>query len=142
MQSRPSFAQYGVLLAKTATLRSEDIYTKAACVAFDKNWYTLGSFYNGFLPKQKIASELWEDRNEKNKHIIHAENWLISRTNAGEVYRVCLNISPCSRCSVLLAAHGVKEVYYELEYHREQDFKDIFKFYNMKYQQVDVSIFI
>ena len=139
---RPSFPQYGILLAKVASLRSEDIHTKAGCVAFDQNWYSLGTFYNGFLPKQNIGPEIWEDRDAKNKMVIHSESWLVSRTNAGSVYRVCLNISPCSKCSISLVTHGVKEVYFELEYHREQEFKDIFKFYNIEYKQVSVDEWI
>ncbi len=135
---RPTFPQYGVMLAKTASLRSEDINTKVGAVAFDKHWQTLGTYYNGFLPHQDVDAKIWEDRDLKNRHVIHAENWLVSRTKNGEVYRVCLNITPCSKCAVLLAAHGVKEVYFEDEYHRENGYKEIFDFYNIKYTKVDI----
>lgn len=136
---RPSFPEYGVMLAKTASLRSEDPFTKVGAVAFDKNWYTLGTFYNGFLPKQDIDPKIWLNRDEKNARVIHAEHWLISKTANGTVYRVCLNISPCSRCAVLLAAHGVKEIYYAEEYHRETDFKNSFDLYGVKYQQITLN---
>lgn len=137
--SRPSFPQYGVMLAQTASLRSEDENTKVGAVAFDINWNTLGTFYNGFLPKQTVSSEIWKDRDEKNKKVIHAEHWLISKTKSGDVYRVCLTISPCKGCAVLLAAHGVKEVYFAQEYHREQDYRGILDFYGIKYQLVDLN---
>lgn len=133
---RPTFPEYGILLAKTAALRSEDKNTICGAVAFDINWNTLGTYYNGFLPKQQIDQKIWQDREFKNRHVIHAENWLVSKTSAGQVHRVCLNISPCERCSVLLAAHGVKEVYFAEEYHREQHFKDIFGFYGIKWERI------
>lgn len=136
---RPTFPEYGILLAKTASLRAEDENTKVGAVAFDKDWHVLGTYYNGFLPKQTVDNKIWKDRDFKNKHVIHAENWLVSKTKNGEVARVCLNISPCEKCSVLLAAHKVREVYFEEEYHRETNFKGIFEFYGIKWEKIRLT---
>ena len=136
---RPSWPEYAILLAQTASLRSEDPNTKVGAVAFDKSWHTIGTYFNGFLPKQNFDSKIWQDREEKNKHVIHAENWLVSKTKNGEVETVGLTCSPCSRCAVLLAAHRVKNVYFSELYHREQGFKEIFDFYSVKWEQISLD---
>jgi len=138
-KARPTWPEYGIALAQVAASRSEDIHTKVGAVAFDVNWNTVGTFYNGFLPKQKFDPLIWQDRDKKNKHIIHAENWLVSKTKNGQVHSVCLTISPCCRCAVLLAAHQVKEVYFGEEYHREQEFKEIFDFYGIRWEKVKID---
>lgn len=137
---RPTFPEYGVRLAIEAASRSEDENTKVGSVAFDKDWNTLGTFYNGFLPKQDVDPAIWKDRDLKNKHIIHAETWLVSKTKNGAVQRVCSTHSPCYKCAVMLAAHGVKEVYYAYEYHRDQEFKEIFNFYGIKYEETGFPV--
>lgn len=136
---RPSFPEYGVGMALWASTRSEDLHTKVGAVAFDTTWNTMGTYYNGFLPKQQIAQEVWENRDFKNKHVVHAESWLVSKTKQNGVHHVCLSISPCSRCCVNLAAHGVKEIYFAEEYHREQEYKSILKFYGIAWYLVDTE---
>ncbi len=133
---RPSWPEYGIILAKAACTRSEDLTTQVGAIAFDSEWNVKGSFYNGFLPKQDVSQEIWQDRDFKNKHVIHAEHWLVSKTKANKIKRVCMTHSPCYKCAPILAAHGVKEVYFEQEYHRDQEFKETFKLYNIKWEEI------
>lgn len=137
--SRISWHMYSVMLAKTAALRSEDPFTQVGAAAFDKDWHTLGTYYNGLMPKQKVDDDFWLNRDRKNIHVIHAENWLVSKTKSGEVFTVGLTHSPCLKCAVLLAMHGVKQVFFEALYHRETTFQDIFDFYKVKWEQVEIK---
>ena len=67
--SRLSWLEYGMQLAKTASLRSEDPYVQVGCCILrpDNSIASLG--YNGAPPGVDID---WSDRDDRRKRVIHA----------------------------------------------------------------------
>lgn len=118
--------------------RSVDPFTQVGCIAANANKELIGGSYNGFPPgyEPDFDISLSENREKKNKLIYHAEQNMILRHPKGEIHTLYLTVSPCNGCAKWIAGHGVKRVVYVFEYHREQDFKDIFKRYGVKYEQL------
>ena len=127
-------------MALAASSRAEDIHTHCGGVLVNKDWRVLNTAYNGYKAGMKIPERflLEENRKEKGEHIVHCEQNLLSHYT-GEAYAIGLTISPCERCCDAIVAHGIQEVYYIEEYHRdvEKKFKKKLDFYGIKYQQMN-----
>lgn len=113
---RPTWEKYALMLAKTASLRSEDPYVKVgACVLrYDKSVAALG--YNG--PPRGVNIN-WEDRDERRKRVVHAESNALAYCKPGEVWLLACSLLPCHSCVQLAGAYGIKKIVYEGIY--EQD---------------------
>ena len=116
MNKRISIAEYGMLLAQTAALRSEDPFRKVGAVAFDKNNRVLGTGYNGLPSGFNTSEDFWDDRDSRQKFMIHAEQNLVSNFKQGEVETIFCTTLPCTSCTMLLIAHGVKTIYHKEGY--------------------------
>lgn len=129
--SRPSWREYALLLAKTASLRSEDPYRKVGACALDKDGVVLGVGYNGLASGKNVDSEFWADRDARRPFMIHAEANCLSLFKKKEAKILAVTLLPCSSCAALIAAYGIKEVVYSEEYDFDIKAKEIFKFYRI-----------
>lgn len=136
INNRISVDNLGILLSLCASLRGEDNFTKIGCAAFNENNEIIGISYNGFAKGQVLSEEFLNDRDNKNLFVRHAETNMLIRHKKGDIKSLYLNYSPCKTCAINISAFEVKRVIYLEEYHREQDFKKIFDFYNVEYKQI------
>ena len=128
--NRPSWEEYALELAKTASTRSEDPFVKVGACALDHQNMVAGVGYNGLASGKDLS---WENfsRDERRPLMIHAETNCLSLCKKGEVNILAVTLLPCSN---MITAYGVSIVVYEDEYDRE-DFeliKGIFDFNDIK----------
>lgn len=136
--NRPDFAEYSCWLAIMAASRSEDPNTQVGCCVLNKEGRILSLGYNGLLPKFKYDPH-WS-RDDKLKYFVHAEQNAFSMLSREDnPYIIGLTISPCASCALQIANLGIKNVYFLKEYHRETNFRDIFKFYDINYQKIKLD---
>lgn len=134
---RISFENLGLLLSLCASLRAEDKFTKVGCAGFDSDNRIVGISYNGFAKGQCLSAEFLEDRENKNLFVRHGETNLLSMYKKGDIHTLFLTCSPCRNCAVNIAAHDIKRVVFLEEYHREQDYKKVFDFYQIKWNLIE-----
>lgn len=137
--SRIGIPEMLVRLAMVAALRSEDPYTKVGAAAADSNNRFIGLAYNGLPPGFTAPEGFWDDRDSRMKFMIHAEVNLCSLVPRGTIKKVGVTHSPCIHCAQLLAAHGVKEIYFMWAYERDNAFNELTSFcqlFEIKLQQV------
>jgi len=116
MTTRISFEEYGITLAHTAALRSEDPFRKVGAVAADKHNRIIALGYNGLPAGFNPDEDFWNDRESRQKFMLHAEVNLVSLFKRGEVETVFCTTLPCTSCMQLLIAHDVKTIYYREDY--------------------------
>lgn len=132
---RVSKIELGLLSAKLASLRSEDVFfTRVGCAAENYEGEIIGISYAGLLPKQEMPESFWKNRELKNKFILHSEINILKRFERNRIKTLYLTHSPCKVCAMFIVSHGVKEIFYLEEYHRCSEFKEIFDFYGIKHQ--------
>lgn len=103
-------------LAQTAALRSEDKFRKVGAVAVDKNNRIVAAAYNGLPAGFDPSDNFWDDRDARQKYMLHAEQNLCSLFKRGDVTTVFCTTMPCTECMKLLIAHDVKKIYYSEDY--------------------------
>ena len=135
-EPRFSIPKYAMALAEVASLRSEDPYRKVGAAALDENNRVIGTAYNGLAPGFDAPSGFWDDRDQRQKFMLHAEINLCSLFKRGEAKLVATTTMPCTACMQTLCAYGIKEVYYR-ETYKESDAPEIAKLYGVKLEQVD-----
>lgn len=104
--------EYGMELAKTASLRSKDPSTKVGCALMDAEGRIVGLGYNG-IPRGLSDSEWMEgDRDTKLAVTIHAEvNAILNATGKAKGCTAYVYPLPiCSHCASVLAQSGVTRV--------------------------------
>lgn len=113
---RPSWEEYALALARTASIRSEDPYVKvgACALRYDKSVAAVG--YNG--PPRGVNID-WTNREERRKRIVHAEVNCLAHSRPGEIEILATTLLPCSSCITVIAAYGIKKVIYGEIYHRD-----------------------
>jgi dCMP deaminase len=116
--NRLPIPQYAMALAHVASLRSEDPYRKVGAAALD---------FDNF----------WDDRESRQKFMLHAEVNLCSLFRRGEAKIVATTTMPCTACMQTLCAYGIKEIYYR-EIYQISDAPEIAALYNVKLQQVSL----
>jgi len=110
---RLTWLDYGIELAKTAALRSEDPFIQVGCCIFrpDNSVASLG--YNGAPPGINID---WANRDERRKRVIHAETNALKNIKPNEADRMFVTLLPCGDCIKNAASYGIKNVYYIKSY--------------------------
>ncbi len=104
--------EYGIELAKTASLRSKDPSTKVGCAIMDADGRVVALGYNGTC--RGVSDEKWiqGDRDLKLAVTIHAE--LNAVLNASGSVKGCTAyvypLPTCSHCAAVLAQSGVSRV--------------------------------
>lgn len=134
-RTRISIPEYAMALAHVASLRSEDPYRKVGAVAFDFDNRVIGTAYNGLAPGFNADHEFWLDRDIRRKFMLHAEVNLCSLFTRGTVKLVACTTKPCTSCAQMLAAYGVKEIYYRDDY-PESEADAICRLYSIQFVQL------
>tara|TARA_R110000868_G_scaffold20883_2_gene87640 strand:- start:325 stop:756 length:432 start_codon:yes stop_codon:yes gene_type:complete len=130
---------YLEIAKKIADERSIDPNTKVGCVATNELNELIGASYNGFPKGFEPDFDIFHsnNRDEKNLLIYHAEQNMILRHPRNSIHTLYITHSPCKNCAKLIAGHGVKNVVYWEEYHREVEFKKIFDKYQINYEKYE-----
>lgn len=132
---RLSIPQYAMALAHVASLRSEDPFRKVGAAALDFDNRVIGTAYNGLAPGFVAPAGFWDDRDGRQKFMLHAEVNLCSLFKRGEAKVIATTTMPCTSCMQTLCAYGVKEIYYRDAYN-QSDAPEIAKVYGITLQQV------
>jgi dCMP deaminase len=121
------------ILSENISRISEDPYTKVGAIVLNKDGRVLSLGYNGLAPNKNVQKSFWENRDTRRKYMIHAEmNALSCISRYDDPYYIYVNLLPCGYCANLIASYGIKEVFYNEEYHLDSSSKEIFKFYKIK----------
>ena len=113
---RLTIPQYAMALAHVASLRSEDPYRKVGAAALDFHNRVIGTAYNGLAPGFDAPDGFWDDREARQKFMLHAEVNLCSLFTRGTVKLVAVTTKPCTSCMQMLCAYGIREIYYRDDY--------------------------
>lgn len=132
---RLSIPQYAMALAHVASLRSEDPYRKVGAAALDKDHRVIATAYNGLAPGFDAPEGFWQDRERRQKFMLHAEVNLCSLFRRGEAKIVATTTMPCTACMQTLCAYGVKEIYYGATY-ADSDAPEIAATYGISLVQI------
>lgn len=132
---RISIPQYAMALAHVASLRSEDPYRKVGAAALDFDNRVIGTAYNGLAPGYDPPEGFWDNREARQKFMLHAEINLCSLFRRGEAKLVACTTMPCTSCMQTLCAYGIGEIYYRDVYHKS-DAEEVAALYGVKLEQV------
>lgn len=135
--SRISIQEYGMLLAVTASLRSEDPKRKVGAVGFDSENRVIATAYNGLPRGLSFPKAWWESDENRRTYVVHAEANLCSLTHRGQLHTAIVTTIPCGPCALNLVAHGVKRVVYGVDYPRDTTGRDILVNSGIELVQVD-----
>lgn len=125
-------------LAEVASLRSEDPFRKVGAAALDWDNRVIATAYNGLAPGFEAPTGFWDDRDGRQKFMLHAEVNLCSLFKRGEAKIVATTTMPCTPCMQTLCAYGIEEIYYRDGY-LESDAPAIAEVYGIKLEQVGKS---
>jgi len=117
-RNRPSWDEYGMLLAYAASSRSPDPYVAVGAAAFRSDRSTVSTGYNGSESGVEID---WSDREARRPFVVHAERNCLKYAKLGEPYYLYVTLSPCLKCLSLAVHHGVKEIIYDKVYDRDTE---------------------
>ncbi|MEN8772699.1 MAG: deoxycytidylate deaminase [Akkermansiaceae bacterium] len=134
-ETRLSIPEYAMALAEVASLRSEDPFRKVGAAALDGDNRVIATAYNGLAPGFDAPPGFWDDRDSRQKFMLHAEVNLCSLFKRGEAELVATTTMPCTPCMQTLCAYGIKEIYYR-EIYKESDAPAIAKTYGIKLEQI------
>lgn len=134
-EERLSIPRYAMALAHVASLRSEDPFRKVGAAALDFNHRVIGTAYNGLAPGYDAPEGFWDDRDKRQKYMLHAEVNLCSLFRRGEVKVIATTTMPCTACMQTLCAYGIKEIYYD-EVYLASDAPEIAEVYGIRLEQV------
>jgi dCMP deaminase len=132
---RLSIPRYAMALAHVASLRSEDPYRKVGAAALDFDNRVIGTAYNGLAPGFDPPPGFWDDREARQKFMLHAEVNLCSLFRRGEANLVATTTMPCTACMQTLCAYGIREIYYR-DVYQASDAPQIAALYGVKLEQV------
>ena len=136
MSDRITIPQYAMALAEVASLRSEDPFRKVGAAALDFDNRVIATAYNGLAPGFDAPEGFWDDREKRQKFMLHAEINLCSLFKRGEAKIVATSTMPCTACMQTLCSYGIHEVYYR-EVYKESDAPEIAKTYGIKLERVE-----
>jgi dCMP deaminase len=132
---RLSIPRYAMALAHVASLRSEDPYRKVGAAALDHDNRVIGTAYNGLAPGFNAPPGFWDDREGRQKFMLHAEVNLCSLFRRGEARLIATTTMPCTACMQTLCAYGIKEIYFRDIYH-QSDAPEIARLYGVRLEQI------
>tara|TARA_Y100001938_G_scaffold131492_1_gene188660 strand:+ start:16204 stop:16623 length:420 start_codon:yes stop_codon:yes gene_type:complete len=133
---KSTWGEYALQIAAVASLRSEDPHRKVGACALNHQNMVVGVGYNGLASGKNVDQQFWLDREARRKYMIHAEANCLSLCNKGDVKLLAVTLLPCSYCATMIAAYGVKEVYYNDLYERDDSAFEILDFYNVSLTRI------
>lgn len=124
--TRPSWDEYAITLARAAATRSEDPYIKVGAVALREDHSVASLGYNGAPSGVELD---WSNRDERRKRVLHAEANALRYVQPGELAGGMLATThlPCLECLKAARAQGVTDVLYENDIPDYYNVADIFK---------------
>lgn len=122
-------------LAHVAALRSEDPYRKVGAAALDFDNRVIGTAYNGLAPGFDPPEGFWDDREARQKFMLHAEVNLCSLFRRGEARLVACTTLPCTSCMQTLCAYGIREIYYR-DVYRDSNAPEVAAMYGVRLERV------
>ncbi len=134
-EARLSIPEYAMALAEVASLRSEDPFRKVGAAALDRDNRVIATAYNGLAPGFEAPAGFWDDRDGRQKFMLHAEVNLCSLFKRGEAKLVATTTMPCTACMQTLCAYGIEEIYYRESY-QASDAPEIAALYGITLQQI------
>lgn len=137
--NRLSWEEYAIYISIAAEGRSEDPTTQVGACILNNRGKVLTTGYNGFKQGMKVDDSLFlhENRVRKAKLIHHAEaNAFKFLKDTDEPYLIGTTWSPCSSCAQQIACRDIKKVVFVNDYIRDQEYVDIFKFYNISFTRL------
>jgi dCMP deaminase len=134
-EQRISIPQYAMALAHVASLRSEDPFRKVGAAALDFDNRVVGTAYNGLAPGFEAPGGFWDNREDRQKFMLHAEVNLCSLFRRGDVKLVAITTMPCTACMQTLCAYGIQEIYYR-DIYQESDAPEIAKTYGIGFERI------
>lgn len=135
-RERPSWDEYGMLLAYSAAERSPDPYVQVGAAAFRIDHSTVATGYNGALPGVEID---WSDRDKRRPFVIHAERNCLKLAMGQNPYYLYVTMLPCSDCLNMACAYGIKEIIYDQVYARDLSSLERAKEYNILLRQLSLK---
>lgn len=116
--SRPTWAEYALQLAETASLRSEDPFLKVGAVVLRQDRSVASVGYNGAPSGVQLD---WNDREQRRPFVIHAEVNAFRYCTPNDTRGGLLAVThrPCHNCLPLVAAYGIELVVYRNEINSE-----------------------
>ena len=117
MNKRIDWIRYALDLAKVAATRSEDPHVKVGATILRKDHSVASLGYNGVPPGIEIN---WSNRDERRKRVIHAEINALRYIKPQEGYILVCPLSPCRHCVQSIASYGIKMIFYEEEYDKDE----------------------
>ena len=133
---RVNWDEHALILAFSATLRSEDPYKKVGACALDYNNGVLGVAYNGLTPGKIVTDDFWLDRDKRRPYMIHAETNLLARISIGEAKTIATTLQPCAACASAIIAHRVQRVVYSEVYSKDLSGLDLLQFHGVEVVQI------
>ena len=132
---RLTWPQYGIELAKTAALRSEDPFVQVGCCIFrpDNSIASLG--YNGAPPGIDID---WSDRDKRRKRVIHAETNALKHIKPGAADRMFVTLMPCGDCIKNVASYGIKNIFYVKKYDLDPSAESLALEFGINLKQINI----
>jgi dCMP deaminase len=113
MRKRPNWDEYALLLAHTASLRSEDPWRQCGAAALRYDNSTAATGYNGTLPGLDLD---WTNRPARQKFALHAERNALVYVKPSECRLLATTYLPCVECLKEIALKRIPRVVYQEEY--------------------------
>jgi len=103
---------YFMNIANEVKKRSKDPITKVGAVIVNENNELVSTGYNGF-PRDMKEDELDWTSVYKHMYVVHAEaNAILYAKRDLKGCKIYTTLSPCNNCAKLIAASGIRKVYY------------------------------
>ncbi len=134
--ARITIPEYAMALAHVASLRSEDPFRKVGAAALDFDNRVIGTAYNGLAPGYDAPDGFWDDREARQKFMLHAEINLCSLFKRGEVKLVASTTMPCTACMQTLCAYGIREIYYR-DIYKASEAPEIASLYGIRLERIE-----
>lgn len=133
------FAEMATSLSKL----SKDPRTKVGAIILRPDFTICSGGYNGFPKGYPDDTEIWANRDLKNKLVKHAEENAItfSQDHSLSGYSIIVTHFPCPLCAGDIVQNGISTVYYindPREDHSCELTMDIFNKRNIKYIQISI----
>ena len=131
--NRISWDEYALKLALVAAERSEDPYIKVGACALRLDKSVAGLGYNGAPAGINID---WSNRDERRKRVIHAEVNALRYVQPNECSLLACTLLPCNECLRMIAAYGIKNVFYYDDYEKDMSSVDLARQFNINLQKI------
>jgi len=110
---RPSWDEYFLDMARTASTRSEDLFVQHGAILVNEHNHIMGTGYNAFTPNFDKALVDPSDRNARRPYMVHAEqNAILNSTMRSNCSTMYVTGEPCINCMLSMINFGVKRFCY------------------------------